>query len=238
MTRSTLPHHAALYLFDIDGTLIRTGGAGVRALNIVFERRYGLFGAMDAISAGGKTDPLILAEIFELHLGRQPTHDEMAAILDDYVPLLHEDLAQSPGFRLLPAVIETLDFLAAQDGVHLAVATGNIRRGAQAKLERAGLWHRFPHGGFGDDSPDRGLLVACAIERLCRHAGVDFVRERIVVVGDTPRDVSAARACGVRAVAVATGPFERATLEATAADAVFDTLDELPAWHLSNMLVS
>jgi phosphoglycolate phosphatase len=230
---SALPSPARdiLYLFDVDGTLLLTGGAGAVALTQVFERRYGVRGAMDSIHPGGKTDPMILAEIFEAHLARSPTLAEMAEILDEYVPLLRAALDRTTGFRLMPAVIETLDFLAAQRDVHLSVATGNIRSGARAKLERAGLWHRFVHGGFGDDSADRALLVERAIERGSRHAGALLARDRVVVVGDTLRDVSAARACGVRAIAVATGPVPRAVLEDSGADAVFDTLAELPAWH-------
>lgn len=235
MTRFAESRHGVLYLFDIDGTLLLTGGAGSTALNSVFERRYGVAGAMDTILPAGKTDPLILQEIFQAHLARQPTGEEIAAILDDYVPLLRAALTRASNFRLMPAVVETLDFLGARGSVHLGVATGNIRVAAQAKLERAGLWHRFTGGGFGDDSPDRALLVERAIERGCQHAGCTLPRERVVVVGDTPRDVSAARACGVRAIAVATGSVDRATLEDTGADAVFDTLEELPGWHRATM---
>lgn len=234
MTRSTTSR-PILYLFDIDGTLLLTGGAGAAALNQVFERRYGVRGAMNHVMAGGKTDPVILAEIFDAHMARSPTIEEIGAILDEYVPLLAAELTRSTGFRLMPAVLETLDFLAAQREVTVALATGNVRGGARAKLERAGLWERFPLGGFGDDSADRGELVRRAIERGCHHAGCEFEPDRVVVVGDTPRDVSAARACGVRAVAVATGFVDRATLEATGADAVFNTLLELPAWHLATM---
>lgn len=220
-----------LYLFDIDGTLLLTGGAGTVALEQVFLTHYGIARAMRGVSPGGKTDPLIIAEMFERTLARAPTPDEIARVLEAYVPLLREAVAASASFRLMPAVHEALDFLAADGAVCLAVATGNIRAAAQIKLDRAGLGQRFAVGGFGCDSAERALLVARAIERARAHLGVDYDRDEIVVVGDTPRDVHAARACGVRVLAVATGSASRAELEAEQPDAVFDTLAELPRWH-------
>lgn len=224
-----------LYLFDIDGTILLSGGAGSVALNRVFESQHGILGAMDDVDPAGKTDPLIVVEMFENKLDRQPTQAEIAGILDPYVAELNACLARSTRFRLMPKVVETLDFLAAEAHVHLSIATGNIRSAARAKLERADLWCRFTGGGFGDDASDRAKLVQCAIDRGRRDIGDALSNERIVVVGDTPRDVSAARACGVRVLAVATGSRGRASLEATGADAVFDTLAELPTWHTAHM---
>ena len=130
---------------------------------------------------------------------------------------------------------EALDFLAAQPGVLLGVATGNVRAAADKKLRRGGLHARFAVGvgGFGCDDRDRARLVARGIERA-RAAGAVPADAPIAVVGDTPHDVAAARACGVMALAVATGGFSRAELAACAPDAVFGTLAELPAWHLAN----
>lgn len=217
-----------LYLFDIDGTLLLSGGAGSRALDRVFADLHGLEGAMDAIRPGGKTDPLILEEVFVTRLGRRPTAAEIEEILARYVPLLERELAESAGFHLMPAVVETLDFLSTAGAVLLGLATGNVRAAARAKLERADLWHRFALGGFGCDHRDRHRLVARAVERAAEHAPRP---EQVVVVGDTPFDVSAAHACGATAIAVATGSVSRSELEATGADVVFDTLAELPAWH-------
>ena len=217
-----------LYLFDIDGTLLLSGGAGSRALDRVFADLHGLAGAMDAVRPGGKTDPLILEEVFVTRLGRAPSQAEIDDILDRYVPLLERELADSAGFHLMPQVVETLDFLATADAVVLGLATGNVRAAARAKLERAGLWHRFALGGFGCDHRDRHRLVARAVERAAQHAAPP---DQIVVVGDTPFDVSAAHACGATAIAVATGSVPRRELEAAGAEVVFDTLAELPAWH-------
>ena len=222
-----------LYLFDIDGTLLLSGGAGMRALERAFQDRFGLAGAMASIQPGGKTDSIILEEMFAAGLGRAPTAAEMDEIIALYLPLLQAEMTVASGFRLMPSVVETLDYL---DGlgaeVIVGLATGNVREAARIKLERAGLWPRFAIGGFGCDHRDRARLVARAIERACVHAGVDALApDQVVVVGDTPFDVQAARACGARAVAVATGTASRADLASCRPDILLDTLAELPAWH-------
>jgi phosphoglycolate phosphatase len=224
-----------LYLFDIDGTLLLTGGAGTRALNALFLDRYGVDDAMGSVRAAGNTDQLILKEILEtkvgLELSEAALEDAISDLLDAYVPLLRRELARSPRFRTMPSAGEVLGFLAEDPGVSLAVATGNVRPAAWAKLERAGFRDHFETGGFGCDHADRAVLVERAIERGLALAPAPITRREIVVVGDTPWDVRAARACGVQVLAVATGAIERAELEAAAPDAVMDTLAELPAWH-------
>lgn len=222
-----------LYLFDIDGTLLLSGGAGARALEGAFAARFGLAGAMDGVQLGGKTDPNIVEEVFLARLGRPPTAAEIDEILDLYLPLLRAELAAASQFRLMPWVVEALDHLAALPGVRIGLATGNIRAGAQAKLERAGLWERFELGGFACDHRDRHRLVARAIERA---GGVPL--DQVIVIGDTPFDVSAARACGARVIAVATGSVTRDALAACEPDAVFDSLAELPAWHAAQSQVA
>lgn len=221
-----------LYLFDIDGTILLSGGAGSRALNRVFEQRYGVADGMTGVSPAGKTDPLIVGEMFEARLGRAPRAGEIDELLCVYVPALRDEIAASERFRLMPDVIDALDYLATRTEVVLGLATGNIESAAQVKLERAGLWSRFAFGGYGSDSSDRAQLVARAIERGCEHAGRQLSPREVIVVGDTPRDIHAARANGVRVVAVATGPSsDRDRLAEHAPDALFDTLAELAAWH-------
>jgi phosphoglycolate phosphatase len=220
-----------LYLFDIDGTILLTGGAGSRALNAVFAERYGVEGAMDAINAGGKTDPIIIGEIFASKLGRAPTEAEIDEILAAYIPRLRVELPRSQRFRTMPAVHDALAFLDQQPGIQLALATGNVKEGARAKLEHIDLWHRFTCGGFGCDSAERARLVAVAIERACAVAGAPYDCAQVIVVGDTPHDVAAARACGVKVVAVATGSYTRDQLAEHTPDALLDTLEELPRWH-------
>lgn len=217
-----------LWLFDIDGTLLRAGGAGSRALNAAFAARHGLDAAMTGIDASGRTDPWLIAQVFERRLGRAATAAEIDEILEAYLPELERELT---ALRVLPGVIEALDWLAGDPELHHAgIATGNVERGARIKLDRAGLTARFTFGGYGCDSAARPALVARAIERGRARAG-DVPAARCIVVGDTVHDIAAARACGVRVVAVCTGSDTRATLEASGADVVLDSLTELRSWH-------
>ena len=157
--------------------------------------RHGIVDASAGIRYGGKTDPAIVEEIFAARLGRAPTAAEREAFLDAYIPRLVAMLAEQ-GVEVLPGVVEALEFL--QGKARLGVATGNIRAGAQAKLEAAHLAHWFDLGGYGCDSHLRPELVAAAI----RRAGPC---DEVIVVGDTIHDISAARACGATVCAVATG---------------------------------
>ena len=218
-----------LFLFDIDGTLVLTGGAGIRALDRAFARVLALEGACRGYQAAGMTDPLIVEAITTQQLGRGPTPAETTAILEAYVGYLSEEVAATPRYRIMPGVDAALDAVCAR-GATVGLATGNVEAGARIKLERGGLWRRFPFGGYGSDAADRGLLVRRAIERGEAHARRRFAGHEVIVVGDTPRDVAAAHACGAFAVGVATGPDDLATLRAAGADVAFATLEELPAW--------
>ena len=212
-----------LYLFDIDGTLLHAAGSGRAAFDAVMTDLHGVANASEGIRYGGKTDHAIIDEIFVARLGRASTEPERAAFIDAYIPKLHE-LLETKGVEVLAGVTEALRFLSAQP-VRLGVATGNVRRGADAKLGAAGLTSWFDIGGYGCDSIVRSELVARAIER--GREGRD-VRE-VVVVGDTIHDIAAARACGATVVAVATGSDSADAL--AHADAVLATMAELPAWH-------
>jgi phosphoglycolate phosphatase-like HAD superfamily hydrolase len=222
-----------LYLFDIDGTILLTGGAGTHAINQVMLARHGIDNAMDGVSAAGKTDSIILDEIFRARLGRAAERHELDALIEEYVPALEAAFALTGPFNIMPHVYEILDWLEARDDVTLGIATGNVQGGARAKLLHIDVWHRFAFGGYGDDAEDRAGLVARAIERGREHVGADVPEDRIVVVGDTPRDVEAARACGVPVVAVATGSSSAEKLRGCGPTAVLETLAELPAWHQS-----
>jgi phosphoglycolate phosphatase len=223
---------SVLYLFDIDGTLLRADGAGSRA----FDRAVGACFALaerasEGVRFGGKTDHAILDEILVLRRGHAASDDERARFIATYLPLLEAELADAPGFRVLPGVHDALDYLAARGDVVIGVATGNVADGARAKLQRAGLAGRFALGGYGCDSHRRAELVARAIERG-RAAGA---HRDVVVVGDTVHDIAAARACGAIACAVTTGADPRDAL--VEADVVWDGLDELPAWHAGRFAI-
>src|SRR5262249_29896832 len=172
------------------------------------------------ISAAGKTDPLIVEEIFRARLGRAPAPGEIDAVLERYVGFLADEIGRTTSYQVLPGVGAALDLLDAR-GATVGLATGNVERGAEIKLRRGDLWRRFRFGGYGSDAADRALLVARAIER----AGARF--ERVIVIGDTERDVAAAHACNARAIGVATGPCSAADLAAAGADWTLETLDEL-----------
>jgi len=213
-----------LYLFDIDGTLLHARHSGRRAFDAVFAAQHGIERACDGVRFGGKTDPALIDEVFTARLGRPATEPERAAFLDAYLPLLRADLAQG-GVEVLGGVAEAITWLAARPGVVLGIATGNVRAGAEAKLAAAALDTHFSLGGYGCDSHLRAELVAAAIARG-RQRGE--LRE-VVIVGDTIHDISAARACGAIACAVATGSDPAEAL--AHADVVFASLTELPAWH-------
>jgi phosphoglycolate phosphatase-like HAD superfamily hydrolase len=213
-----------LYLFDIDGTLLHAGSSGRRAFDTVFAARHGIERACDGLRFGGKTDPGLIDELFVARLGRTATDEERAGFLDAYLPLLRDELAQG-GVEVLGGVAETLAWLDARPRVLLGIATGNVRAGADAKLAAAGLQPYFALGGYGCDSHLRAELVAAAIARGRQRAEL----REVVVVGDTVHDISAARACGAIACAVATGSDPAPAL--LHADVVLTSMTELPAWH-------
>ena len=213
---------SVLYLFDIDGTLLHANGSGRGAFDAVMAEQHGIANASEGIRYGGKTDPAIVREIFRARLQREATTAEIDAFLDAYIPRLAAMLAEQ-GVEVFDGVVDTLAWLAPR--ARLGVATGNIRRGADAKLAAARLDGHFELGGYGCDSAVRAELVARAIERG-RASGE--VRE-VIVVGDTIHDISAARACNATVVAVTTGADPASALGH--ADAVFTSLAELPAWH-------
>lgn len=215
-----------IYLFDLDGTLLRAGGIGARALSAVFAARHGVEELARGIRFHGRTDPAIVADMFALGVGRPATAAEIDAIIAAYLAELERDLPSWPAFRVLPDADEVLTWLAARPDVRLGVATGNVAEGARLKLARAGLADYFGFGGYGCDSPIRSELVACAARRAGAAAG-----DTLVVVGDTTLDVEAAQANGFLCVAVTTGGDPRPALEAAGADVVLDRLGELPAWH-------
>ncbi|MDY0000337.1 MAG: haloacid dehalogenase-like hydrolase [Polyangia bacterium] len=215
-----------IFLFDIDGTLLLSGGAGLLALERAFEELHGVGGAFKAVHPAGMTDPDIVAEAFMTVLRRAPSEGEADALLRRYLEILPGALASSPGFRVLPGVPSALLSLQKR-GDLLALATGNIREAARHKLERAGINHLFRCGGFGSDSSSRGRLVGVAAERAASLLGRDLGASEVVVVGDTPSDVQAARQNGFGVVAMASGTVPLESLRDAGPDRIIESLDEL-----------
>lgn len=191
-------------LFDVDGTLVRTGGAGSRALRRAFGEVHGAPDAPRAIDVRGNTDGRIVADALAL-IGIEPTEAAIDHVLDAYLVALADEVAASPGYEVLAGVREILESLDGRDGYAIGLGTGNVMRGAAIKLARGGLDRYFDFGGYGCDSAHRPSLVRAGAERGARKLGVDLGACRVVVLGDTPRDIDAARAIGADVVAVATG---------------------------------
>jgi len=208
-----------LLLFDIDGTLVTTGRAGVRALNRAFCQVVGIVNALDGVRLHGKTDPAIVREVFA---ARGSSHQAavLEEILEIYVSLLPEEVQQSTNYSVLPGILSFLENFHSNPNLAFGLATGNVERGARIKLERGNLNRFFKFGGFGSDAESRTELVRRAAEKGSRHAGIPLDPRDVFVIGDTPRDVDAGREAGFRTVAVATSEYTAADLQAAGADLV------------------
>lgn len=217
-----------LILWDIDGTLINSGGAGMRALQKSLPKAFGINGLIDDIEFSGRTDRWIVRQIFA-KFSLPATEDNFARYLDAYVAALPDELA-NPGAEVLPGVRRLLDEAASRPGVAQGLLTGNVRRGAEAKLGFHGLWDYFPFGAFADDSEVRDHLGPFALRRARERHGVDFPPERVWIVGDTPHDIACARAFGARALAVATGLTSAADLAKHRPDGVLEDLADPQAF--------
>jgi len=226
--RSSSEARRRVLLFDVDGTLVHAAGAGRRSLERVLAGEFGrVEHALSGMRLDGMTDRLIVREVLT-GLGR-PFDDALCdRILDGYVAALREEIA-GPGFRVLPGVADALTALAAA-GATMGLCTGNVAEGARLKLARGSIDGFFEWGpeaiaGFAHDGEERELLVRAALDRGASRLGAPLHPSDALVVGDTPRDVSAARAHGVPVVGVATGRFGREELRRAGADGVLDSLD-------------
>jgi phosphoglycolate phosphatase len=218
---------AKLVLFDIDGTLLYSGGAGRRAMRQALLDIFGTVGPIQGYPFAGKTDPQIISELMTL-AGTAPdvVALRMPLFWDRYVECLRDEIARADGFRIYPGVLELIRALSEKNGIVLGLQTGNIQRGARLKLEPAGLNPYFTVGAFGDDSIDRDKLPQIAVQRVREQCGRIFRGQEVVVVGDTPADISCARCFGARAVVVATGFQSRDELEKAGPDALFDDFSD------------
>lgn len=216
-----------LILFDIDGTLLTSGGAGERALRLGFRDRFGIDDDLSSVEIAGRTDSGIVREMLAAH--RLPaTPENIAAFLDGYLHHLAEEIPRTPG-RLLPGILPLLDALQPRADIVLALLTGNLARGAEIKLRHYGVWHYFEFGAFADDHHDRNQLGPFAQARARAQRGIEFPPERVFVLGDTPHDIACARAIGAKVIAIATGKFSQADLAAHAPDFLFDDLADSDA---------
>lgn len=219
------PSGRILVLFDIDGTLIHSGGAGVRGMATAFAALHAQPAALADVPVAGRTDRAIVREIFA-RLGIPETEDRVAALRDAYLRELPAALAQPPegAFGVLPGVEAALDALEADDRFRVGLLTGNFVNGARIKLEFFGLWRRFALGAYGDRYVNRRDLVPVAVAEACDAGEAPGA---VVVIGDTPLDVDCALANGAIAVGVATGHATASELADAGAHLVVDTLESL-----------
>ena len=220
-----------LVLFDIDGTILLTDGAGRRAIQRALREVFGSAGP-EHHRFDGKTDPQIVREMMRID-GHADAHidERMPRLLDRYVEYLNEELAANPAaVRVMPGIYELLETLEAREDIVLGLLTGNLAGGARAKLCAAGIEpHRFLVGAYGSDHELRGELPAVAQRRARVECGVDIPGRDVVVIGDTPADVACGRSIGARAIGVATGHYSVDDLRQHGAAAVFPNLSDTPA---------
>lgn len=212
-------------LFDIDETLVHTGGAGARSWAWAFDLLYGVRADIGKHTSAGETDPQVGTETFCAVLGRDPTHDEMARLYAKYLWHLSEDIWSSKGYRVLDGAEDTLRRLA-DAGVILGMVSGAMEGAARLKLEPGKLNRYFVFGAYGSDSPDRVEVTRLAMVKAARLHGRELAHQQVYVVGDTPRDIQAARAAGATAVGVASGHYDADELRAAHADHVLTALTD------------
>jgi phosphoglycolate phosphatase-like HAD superfamily hydrolase len=216
-------------LFDIDGTLVVTGGAGQRAMNRAFADVFGIADAFTHVELAGRTDTSILGDAFERQ-GMTGEPSDVQRFRARYLVCLREEVPR-PGRnkRVLPGITPLLDALAPEPKVFLGLLTGNYADAAEVKLGHFNLWRYFRCGAFGEDAHDRNHLVPVAVGRARARGLPHHVEpEHVVVIGDTPRDVACAHAHGARVIAVATGQYDRAALTQAGADVVFEDFRDTP----------
>ncbi|MBI1988074.1 MAG: HAD hydrolase-like protein [Nitrospinae bacterium] len=219
-----------VFLFDVDGTLINTGGAGSRALVRAFRARYAVENALKGLILDGKTDPWIIREVLQLNLGLSPGPEQVRQVMESYLAFLEGEVQSSPNFRIMPGIELLLAELAAREDALVGLATGNIEQGARIKLERAGIYPYFRLGGYGSDSEERPELVKIAIRKAERLLGRCLGREEVYIIGDTPLDILSGKAAQVSTVAVATGRYSLDELRPYLPDYLFSSLADYPAF--------
>jgi phosphoglycolate phosphatase len=212
-------------LFDIDGTLLDTGGASDRAWKRAFKELQGVDVDVPAVTGKGVPDPEVGRAVFRETIGREPTDEEADALMRRRLDHLPEEVENSPNFVVKDGVVELLDRLI-DDGILLGLTTGNVEEAAHIKLARAHLNRYFSFGGYGSDSSDRTELTKKALERGELVSGRTLERDRCFSCGDTPRDVEAGHGAGIRVVGVATGEYTAEQLIEAGADAVVHSFVE------------
>ena len=219
-----MPERIAI-LFDIDGTLIITGGAGAASWRSAFDELWGIPADIGKFTDTGMTDPDVGRKTFEAVMHRKPERKEFTRLLERRLFYLHQAVQESEGYRVLAGVEELLPKLI-EDGYLLGIVTGNLEAAAHIKLHRAQLNRFFSFGGYGSDSSDRGELTKIALKRATFVYGEPVAPEQAIVVGDTPHDVEGAHAAGMKCVGVGSHHFNVDQLRDSGADYAIASLEE------------
>ena len=220
-----------LVLFDIDGTLIHTGGAGEKAFARVFANLFGVSDGTERLKFAGRTDPAIVREFF-LHNAIEPSQENFERFFEAYVFMLDHMLHALPGGVHRGVWNWLHDLRALPHRPAVGLLTGNIRLGAEIKLRRFSLWEQFDTGGFANDSSDRNEIAAFAKVRGEALLGQKLRGDEILVIGDTPLDIACARHIGAKVVAVGTGMFRPQDLLPLGPDWAADHLEQISAAEL------
>ncbi len=212
-------------LWDIDGTLVHTGHAGEIALVNAMAFLFGIETSLHDVDYKGRTDRQIARNLLAKH--QLPVNDDTErSFVNAYLTELALQLPQRQG-HIYPGITTALNAIEAQNGIHNALLTGNMERGAQLKLQHYNLWHHFTFGAFADHSRHRPDLGAHALHLARQRFGPNLAPNQLIVIGDTPHDVDCGRSIGARTIAVATGGFTIGDLRQTGADAIFPDLSDL-----------
>lgn len=216
-----------VFLFDIDGTLISTGGAGRRSMEGAFRDAHGARGvaAID-FSFAGMTDRAIVRTGLRALDVEGLDDAAIDRLLDSYLVRLADEIARTENYRVHPGVATILEWLPQKERAAIGLGTGNVKKGAYAKLARGSLDAAFAFGGFGCDAEDRTELLRVGAQRGAAALGLSMTECRVVVIGDTPKDVAAAHGIGADCIGVGTGGFDPAALLELGAFAAFATLEE------------
>jgi phosphoglycolate phosphatase len=216
-----------LYLFDIDGTLITSGGAGEASLKEAIRDFSGREVDFSSVTIAGNTDTAIARHLL-ISAGLEPLRENIAGFLACYLNRLTERIHRHQG-RLLPGIAQLLERLGNRPDSVLALLTGNLEAGAEIKLTHYGVWHHFAFGAYADDHHVRNELGPVARTRALELQGEDFPPDKIYVIGDTPRDIECGRVFGAVTVAVATGHYSAEELACHGPDFLFEDFSDTEA---------
>jgi phosphoglycolate phosphatase len=223
-----MPSGRIAVLFDIDGTLLITGGAGAASWRLAFDELYGIPADIGTFTDAGMTDPEVGRKTFEAVLSRIPERKEFTRLLERRLHYLHQTVAESKDYKVLPGVEELLPKLI-EGGYLLGLVTGNVEAAAHIKLHRAQLNRFFSFGGYGSDSTDRGGLTKIALARATLVYGEPVSAAQALAVGDTPHDVEGAHLAGIACVGVGSDKYTVDQLRKAGADyAITSLLEGLP----------